>query len=126
MHKLFIIAILAVLLSSCAPPPGAEGGASGEMSFPRFVIETVWFILMCCFVYFMMVTKPREQKETERKKFLSEAKKGEEVLINSSILGKYLSEDEGIVTVEIAPNTKVKVRSESVRPTNSEGNNKSA
>ncbi len=121
MHKRFrtllILILLSVVFASCAPPPGAGGAGDGvgnEVNFPRFVIETVWFLLMCIFVYFMMVTRPRELKETERKKFLKDISKGEKVMVNSSIFGKFVSQDDGIVTVEIAPNTKIKVKEESV------------
>ncbi len=54
-------------------------------------------------------------KELKHEKFLKEVKKGDQVVLKSGIIAKLQSSSEDFITVEIAPNVKVKVEATAVQ-----------
>ena len=116
--RFFLILSLSLLifpLDVLAQEEAAQG-ASAPGAFPKFVIETVWFILMAIFVFYMMVVRPKDQRDRDMQEYLKTAKKGDAVLVNSSIFGKFQSASGDRITVELAPNMKVDVRADAVKP----------
>ena len=99
-------------ISGCQPPASA---GTGQQAFSQFLIETVTFVLMAAFIYYWLVTRPMEMKELKHEKFLKEVKKGDQVVLKSGIIAKLQSSSEDFITVEIAPNVKVKVEATAVQ-----------
>jgi preprotein translocase subunit YajC len=80
-----------------ATPPGAAdpfGGLTG-MLFP---------ILIVVFIGYFLLFRPAQRQESERKKLLSNLKKGDDVLTNAGIYAQVVSvsdtEDEVVVKVD--------------------------
>jgi preprotein translocase subunit YajC len=66
------------------------------------------FILIFGVMYFLII-RPQQKQAKEQQTFLGKLAKGDEVVLQSGFFGKVFAVGEGDVTVEIAPNVKVKV-----------------
>jgi len=78
------------------PPTGAFGG------------QLFIFIAIFAIFYFLLI-RPQQKKAKEHQKFLSELKKGDNVVTNGGIHGEITGLTDKVVTLEIAPNVKIKV-----------------
>jgi preprotein translocase subunit YajC len=58
--------------------------------------------------YFLMI-RPQQQKAKEHQAMLNALKKGDEVLTAGGIYGKIHSVTDQVVTIEVAPNVRVRV-----------------
>lgn len=115
MNKLVKIAVIVLiaLLLGCAPP-APTGEDAAPMSEADFIISTVWFIILGVFVYFMLVLRPGFAKEDAHKKFIEQLKKHDEVVTSGGIFGRVVAVKAEFVTVEVAPNVRLKVKPEHV------------
>ncbi len=77
----------------------ASGGGS---SF--FLIVIVAFLLL-----WLIVVRPQRKRQTQQQQMLSDLRVGDEVLTAGGIYGTISRIDEDRITVEIAPNTEVRV-----------------
>ena len=79
--------------------PGAQP-SSFEMFLP--------FIFIFVIFYFLII-RPQSKRQKEHQKFLSDLKRGDEVITSSGILGRIEGITDQFVTVEIADGVKVKM-----------------
>lgn len=79
----------------------AQQGGS-QMSF--FVMMGAIFIAM-----YFLILRPQAQQQKKQQQLLTQLKKGDEVLLQSGFYAKIFEVREADVTVELAPNVKVKV-----------------
>ncbi|MFH1263264.1 MAG: preprotein translocase subunit YajC [Pseudomonadota bacterium] len=86
-----------------APSPGGSGQQSGG-AFGMFIPLIVIFGIF----YFMMI-RPQKKKEQQHQKFLTELKKGDEVLTSSGIYGRIAGIDDKIVTLDVGNQMKIRV-----------------
>ena len=94
-----------------APPPSQGLGAS---LIPVVVIFGIFYFL---------IIRPQKKRDHEHKTFLEGLKKGDEVYTQAGIYGRIAAIADAIVTLEIAPNVKVRVGKSSIlglAPTESE------
>ncbi|MCB0359811.1 MAG: preprotein translocase subunit YajC [Bdellovibrionales bacterium] len=109
----------AILFQGCTPPQNASGGpgASAEgVTQTQFLFSTVWFVFVAVFVYYVLVVRPDQARDESHKKFLTELKKGDDVVTTGGLIGRVHSVKDGVVTVEIASNTRVRFKAEHVFP----------
>ncbi|MCC6220067.1 MAG: preprotein translocase subunit YajC [Deltaproteobacteria bacterium] len=131
MRKFFLINVVALfcLLPACAAPgetgrAGSAGIAAGQgvqvqqISNFDFVFNTVAFVLMGVWGYYFLVFRPMTNKENAQKKFLASLKKGDEVITSGGLLGRIVSVADEFAHLEIAPNVRVKVQLQSLKPRN--------
>ena len=81
-----------------------------------FIINTVLFFLTAFGVYWLLVIRPQQLKEVEQSKLQDSLKKGDDVVTSGGIFGKILSSAPEAVTVEIAPNCRIRVQWAHVSP----------
>jgi preprotein translocase subunit YajC len=108
------ILALAVVFSFVACAPQADAEVSATMSPNDFVFATINFICMAMIVYFLLVLNPSKARDLKRKEFLEKLTKGDEVVTSSGIYGRVTSVKTNSVTLEIAPNVKIKVDSKHI------------
>ena len=116
VRKLVVVGLsvlLIALLAGCATQ-AANTGQPQQVSPFDFILSTVWFILLGVFVYFILVLQPKFAKEDTHKKFIDQLKKQDEVLTAGGIYGRVVAVRAEFITVEIAPNVRVKVKPEDV------------
>jgi len=93
-----VVAFFAI--SGCASP-GGEGGGS-PLAFLPFVLIFV--------VFYFLILRPQQKQNKERKKMLSELKRGDDIITSGGIYGKItnVSEDD-VITLEIAKGVSIKI-----------------
>lgn len=80
--------------------PGAGGPGPLVTIFP--------FILIFVIMYFMVI-RPQQKKVKQHQEMLAKLKKNDEVMTSGGIYGKVVDLKETVVTLEIAPNVRVRV-----------------
>lgn len=91
--------------SAFAQAPAA-GGDAGLMSF-------LPIILMFVLLYFLMI-RPQMKRAKEQKAMVDALQKGDEVVAAGGMVGKIVEINEHYATLEVAPNTEIKVQRASV------------
>lgn len=92
---------IAYAQNGATPPAG--GGLAGFL--PLILIFVVF--------YFLLI-RPQQKKAKEHQKFLSDLKKGDEVVTSGGIHGRVTGLTDTIVTLEIADGVRIKVNKPSV------------
>lgn len=82
----------------------AAPGAGG----PGPIVTILPFILIFVIMYFMVI-RPQQKKAREHQDLLSKLKRNDEVMTSGGIYGKVVDLKETIVTLEVAPNVKIRV-----------------
>jgi preprotein translocase, YajC subunit len=104
---------MSVTLAQAASPQG--GGLS------MILMMVVLFGLM----YFMMI-RPQMKRQKEHRALISALAKGDEVVTNGGLAGRVEEVGETFITIEIAPNVKVKLQKGAVSQVLPKGSLKSA
>lgn len=92
---------LEIIPSAMAQQQAAQG-SQGIMS------TVVLFGGMFFIMYFLMI-RPQKKREQEHQKFVESIQKGDEVVTQSGLLGKVVGVADKVITLEVAPNVKIKV-----------------
>jgi preprotein translocase subunit YajC len=80
--------------------PGAGGPGPLMTVFP--------FILIFVIMYFMVI-RPQQKKAKQHQEMLAKLKKNDEVMTSGGIYGKVMDLKDTVVTLEIAPNVRIRV-----------------
>ncbi|MGH7794122.1 MAG: preprotein translocase subunit YajC [Candidatus Binatia bacterium] len=80
--------------------PGAGG--------PGPLVTILPFILIFVIMYFMVI-RPQQKKAREHQDMLRKLKRNDEVMTSGGIYGKVIDLKETVVTVEVAPNVRIRV-----------------
>ena len=72
-------------------------------------MATIQFFCMALIVYFLLVINPQRAKEESHAKFLENVKKNDEVVTSSGIFARVVAVMPEFLTLEIAPNVRIKV-----------------
>ena len=97
----------------------APGAANGGLSM--IIMMVVLFGLM----YFMMI-RPQMKRQKEHRQLISGLAKGDEVVSNGGIAGRVDDVGDTFITVEIAPNVKIKLQKSAVQQVLPKGTLKSS
>lgn len=71
-------------------------------------------LVMIGLVFYFLVMRPQQQKAREHRLLLENLKRNDEVITAGGIYGKVVALAEQIITVEIAPNVRVRVSREQI------------
>jgi preprotein translocase subunit YajC len=66
------------------------------------------FILIFVIMYFMVI-RPQQKKAKEHQEMLNKLKRNDEVMTSGGIYGKVIDLKETVVTLEVAPNVRIRV-----------------
>ena len=80
--------------------PGVGGPGPMLTIFP--------FILIFAIMYFMVI-RPQQKKAKDHQALLAKLKKNDEVMTSGGIYGKVVDLKETVVTLEVAPNVRIRV-----------------
>ncbi len=105
---------MSVTLAQAAAP--AQGGGLSML-----IMMVVLFGLM----YFMMI-RPQMKRQKEHRAMVSALAKGDEVVTNGGLAGRVEEVGETFITIEIAPNVKVKLQKGAVSQVLPKGSLKSS
>lgn len=82
-------------------PAAAAGGSSALMTFMPL-------ILIFAVMYFLMI-RPQQKKQKEHSAMLNAIQKGDKIQTNGGLIGNVTGLDQNEITLEIAPQVRVKV-----------------
>ena len=82
-------------------------GAPG-IGGPGPIMTIVPFILIFVIMYFMVI-RPQQKKAKDHQELLGRLKKNDEVMTSGGIYGKVIDLKETVVTIEVAPNVRIRV-----------------
>ncbi|MBM2806742.1 MAG: yajC [Deltaproteobacteria bacterium] len=82
-------------------------GAPG-VGGPGPIMTIVPFILIFAIMYFMVI-RPQQKKAKDHRELLGKLKKNDEVMTSGGIYGKVVDLKETVVTIEVAPNVRIRV-----------------
>lgn len=81
----------------------ADGtGGGGLFASPLFPILLIFAVM-----YFLII-RPQSKQQKQHQAFLSQLKKGDEVVLQSGLFGKVHAVGQADVTIELAPNVRVR------------------
>ncbi len=83
----------------------AQAGAGGA---PPALVSFAPLILVFAVFYFLLI-RPQQQKAKEHRTMLDNLKRNDEVITSGGVYGRVVTLDPKIVTLEIAPNVRVRV-----------------
>jgi preprotein translocase subunit YajC len=75
---------------------------------PSPLVTILPFILIFIIMYFLVI-RPQQKKAKDHQEMLSKLKKNDEVMTSGGIYGKVISLADNVVTLEVAPNVRVRV-----------------
>jgi preprotein translocase subunit YajC len=75
---------------------------------PGPVMTLIPFVLIFIIMYFMVI-RPQQKKGKEHQEMLNKLKKNDEVMTSGGIYGKVIDLKETVVTLEVAPNVRIRV-----------------
>jgi preprotein translocase subunit YajC len=103
------------VIAQAAPAAGA----------PNPIMTFLPLILLFAVFYFLMI-RPQMKRQKEHKNMVAALSKGDEVVTNGGIAGKVDEVGESFITVEIAPNVKIKLQKGAVQQVLPKGSLKSS
>ncbi|WP_414649122.1 preprotein translocase subunit YajC [Dyella sp.] len=103
------------VIAQAAPAAGA----------PNPIMTFLPLILLFVVFYFLMI-RPQMKRQKEHRNMVSALSKGDEVVTNGGIAGKVEEVGESFITVEIAPNVKIKLQKGAVQQVLPKGTLKSS
>lgn len=102
------IGSMLVMSSAALAQAAAPTGEPAPM-----LMQVVPFVVILGFMYFTMI-RPQMRKQKEHQSFLSQLTRGTEVVTSSGILGRVEGLTDTFVTLEIAPDVRIRVLRSSV------------
>lgn len=103
------------VIAQAAPAAGA----------PNPIMTFLPLILLFVVFYFLMI-RPQMKRQKEHRNMVAALSKGDEVVTNGGIAGKVDEVGESFITVEIAPNVKIKLQKGAVQQVLPKGSLKSS
>lgn len=116
-RELEVVACLgfaAVLSSGCVRQEAHNPAL--PMNPAQFFVSTVQFLLIGILIWYMLVWRPATLKREGQEKFVEGLKKNDEVMTSDGIFARVHAVKAEYVTVEIAPNIRVRVARDHLRP----------
>lgn len=87
----------------------AQTGETGQSPWSFFIMMGGLFL----FMYLFMI-RPQQKRAKEHKQLVASLSKGDEVLLNSGLVGKINKVDDNYVELEVADNTQLKFQKTAV------------
>jgi preprotein translocase subunit YajC len=84
----------------------AQGAAGGGA--PPALVQLLPFVLLFAVFYFLII-RPQQQKQKDHTVLLANLKRNDEVITNGGLYGRVMALADDVVTLEIAPNIRVRV-----------------
>jgi preprotein translocase subunit YajC len=101
--RMFIITLIALAPFAAF----AQAPAGGQPQAP-FLVQMIPFLAVLAIMYFLMI-RPQMKRQKQHQEFLSQIKRGDEVLTSGGILGRIEGLTDHYVTLEVAPDVRIKI-----------------
>jgi preprotein translocase subunit YajC len=94
---------------AAAPVAGPQGFLDQMLSNP--IIPLVMVVA----VFYFIIIRPQSQRQSEHQKVVKGLKKNDEVVTNGGLIGRVAEVGDNLVTLEIAPNVRVRIERTEVK-----------
>jgi|SRR5487761_887321 preprotein translocase subunit YajC len=101
--------------AAAAPAAGPQGFIDQMLSNP-----VVPLVLVVAVFYFLII-RPQSQRSSDHQKLVKGLKKNDEVVTNGGIVGRVAEMNDNLVTLEIAPNVRVRIERAEIKGLSSYG-----
>jgi preprotein translocase subunit YajC len=92
----------------------AMGGGGGAPAAPKDqMLGLLPLVAMFAIFYFLLI-RPQQKRAKEHKAMLEALKKGDEVVTSAGMMGRVTALADDVVTVEVAPDVKIKFQKSAV------------
>lgn len=79
-------------------------------------LKTAIMIVAMIAVFYFFLIRPQSQKAKEEEKYRNSLQKGDRVMTSGGIHGTFVSSNGIYATIEVAPNTSIRVRLNTLNP----------
>jgi preprotein translocase subunit YajC len=90
-----------------AADAAAGGGAAG--GFASFIPLILIFV-----VFYFLLIRPQQKQAKQHQAYLSELKKGDRIITKGGVYGEITGLTDGVLTLEIADNVRIKVTRDAI------------
>ena len=87
---------------------GSAWAQAGPGGTPSPIVNFLPFVLIFAVFYFLLI-RPQQQKQKEQRVMLANLKRDDEVITAGGLYGKIVALTDRVVTLEIAPNVRVRI-----------------
>jgi len=101
--------ICTILSTAYAMAPGGAGGAQGGGGITAFIPLILMFVIF----YFLLI-RPQQTKAKKHQEILNSLKRDDQVITSGGMYGKITGVTDTVVTLEIAPNVRIKITKSSI------------
>ena len=103
-----LLSILFTLFAASSAFAQAPAAAQPQPSLMEVFMQMMPMFAVVFFIFYFMVIMPQQKKMKEQEELVKGLKNGDAVVTNSGIFGKVIATDATAVTLEVAPNTRIK------------------
>ena len=86
-----------------------DEGAASPAGPGGMIVSFLPFVLIFVVFYFLLIL-PQQRKQKKHRAMLEALKKGDRVLTTGGVIGTVAAINQGVVTVQVADNVRIKVR----------------
>ncbi|MDR3038099.1 MAG: preprotein translocase subunit YajC [Candidatus Adiutrix sp.] len=104
MTNLYLAAALAWAVDVAAGGADASGAAQQQSLIPTLLMFGGMFLFM-----YLILFRPQQKKQKEHQEMLNSLQKGDRIQTSGGIFGQITGNDQNELTVEIAPQVRVKI-----------------
>jgi preprotein translocase subunit YajC len=90
-------------------PDLAYAQTPGGGGMPAILQSPLPMVLIILVIFYLLVMRPQQQKEKQHRTMLDNLKRNDEVTTSSGLYGRVVALSDKVVTLEIAPNVRVRV-----------------
>jgi preprotein translocase subunit YajC len=87
----------------------AQAADAGGSPFGGSPLNMVFLVGIFFLIFYFMIMRPQQQQQRKHKAFIDALKKGDEVVTTGGIVARVAAVQGDVLSVEIAPNVKVRV-----------------
>jgi preprotein translocase subunit YajC len=93
-----------------AAAPSAAAPAAGPQGFlDQMLANPMVPLVLVVAVFYFIIIRPQSQRSSDHSKLIKGLKRNDEVVTNGGIVGRVAEITDNLVTLEIAPNVRVRV-----------------
>ena len=115
--------MLGLLISDAYAMAGAPGAGAGQPGGAGGIMSMLPMLVAMLAIFYFLMIRPQQKQAKKIKQMLESVKRGDEIVTRSGIHAKVHGIAEGVVTLEIADNVKIKMNKDQIGYVKTPGTN---
>ena len=92
----------------------AQATGSGQGAGQQVIFTTVIPLVFLFVIFYFLLIRPQAKKASDQQKLLAGLKRNDEVVTTGGLLGRIVELGDKVITLEIAPNVKVRIERQQI------------